>query len=145
MLMLFDIVVIIMVLTDIHNYNNQVTPLTIVAGGYTILININNLIANKIYSFSIIESRVLKYLILYFLVIFLIDMVFGCKYRLSLKYYTNDYTRFENLSLVMILFVIGVCAYAIQFLRLFIAYGFNIKGMNNGILGHLNQKKILIY
>lgn len=58
-LLLFDIFTILIVLIDMRNYDKQITPLTILAGVYTGLINLNNIVINKVYSFISINSKTL--------------------------------------------------------------------------------------
>ena len=39
-LFLFDILIILLIVIDMHNYEKQITPLTIFGGVYTCLINL---------------------------------------------------------------------------------------------------------
>lgn len=136
---LFDIVLILLIKIDIWNNKNQITPLTIIGGIYIILISINNWLISNIYQFNKISLITIKELFVFFLIIFVIDSIFGFFYRHLNKVDIGRSIRFRNFHFVFFLFMIGVCAYSIQFVQLYLKYGLAIKGMNNGILGHISS------
>ena len=80
-LFLFDILTILLIIIDMHNYRKQITPLTIFGGVYTCLINLNNLVISKIYSFIPINAHALWIIFCFFIIIFLIDFLGGYLYR----------------------------------------------------------------
>ena len=138
-LFLFDILTILLIIIDMHNYRKQITPLTIFGGVYTCLINLNNLVISKIYSFISINVHALWIIFCFFIIIFLIDFLGGYLYRNTPHCSFSFSTRFKNNVSVTLLFFIGVVAYSIQFLLLYRKYGLSIKGLNDGILGHLSS------
>ena len=138
-LFLFDILTILLIIIDMHNYRKQITPLTIFGGVYTCLINLNNLVISKIYSFIPINAHALWIIFCFFIIIFLIDFLGGYLYRNTPHCSFSFSTRFKNNVSVTLLFFIGVVAYSIQFLLLYRKYGLSIKGLNDGILGHLSS------
>ena len=69
-LFLFDILTILLIIIDMHNYRKQITPLTIFGGVYICLINLNNLVISKIYSFIPINAHALWIIFCFFIIIF---------------------------------------------------------------------------
>lgn len=72
-LFLFDILIILLIVIDMHNYEKQITPLTIFGGVYTCLINLNNLVISKVYAFIPINAHALWVIFSFFIIIFCID------------------------------------------------------------------------
>lgn len=72
-LFVFDIFILLLVKIDMDKYEKQITPLTIIALVYTILINFNNLIISNIYGFYKVENYVLGIMAVFFILIFMID------------------------------------------------------------------------
>lgn len=138
-LLLFDLLTILLIVIDMHNYEKQITPLTIFGGVYTCLINLNNLVISRVYAFIPVNAYALWVIFCFFLVIFCIDYLGGYLYRNTSRYSFSFSTRFVNYRNVMFLFFIGFAAYSIQFVLLYKTYGLSIKGLNNGILGHLSS------
>ena len=138
-LLLFDLLTILLIVIDMHNYEKQITPLTIFGGVYTCLINLNNLVISRVYAFIPVNAYALWVIFCFFLVIFCIDYLGGYLYRNNSRYSFSFSTRFVNYRNVMFLFFIGFAAYSIQFVLLYKTYGLSIKGLNNGILGHLSS------
>lgn len=138
-LLLFDILTILLIVIDMRNYGKQITPLTIFGGVYTCLINLNNLVISKVYAFIPINAHSLWDIFGFFLVIFCIDFLGGYLYRNTSHCSFSFSTRFVNYRSVIFLFFIGFAAYGIQFLLLYRTYGLSIKGLNDGILGHLSS------
>ncbi len=138
-LFVFDIFTLLLIKIDMDKYEKQITPLTIIALVYTILINLNNLIISNIYGFFKVENYVLGMMAVFFILIFMIDITFGYLYRHTKRIEANFSVRFKSYKGVTFLFLIGVMAYSIQFVRLYASNGLNIKGGNNGILGHLSS------
>lgn len=138
-LLLFDILTILLIVIDMRNYGKQITPLTIFGGVYTCLINLNNLVISKVYAFIPINAHALWDIFGFFLVIFCIDFLGGYLYRNTSHCSFSFSTRFVNYRSVIFLFFIGFAAYGIQFLLLYRTYGLSIKGLNDGILGHLSS------
>lgn len=138
-LLLFDLLTILLIVIDMHNYEKQITPLTIFGGVYTCLINLNNLVISRVYAFIPVNAYALWVIFCFFLVIFCIDYLGGYLYRNTSRYNFSFSTRFVNYRNVMFLFFIGFAAYSIQFILLYKTYGLSIKGLNNGILGHLSS------
>lgn len=138
-LLLFDLLTILLIVIDMHNYEKQITPLTIFGGVYTCLINLNNLVISRVYAFIPVNTYTLWVIFCFFLVIFCIDYLGGYLYRNTSRYSFSFSTRFVNYRNVMFLFFIGFAAYSIQFILLYKTYGLSIKGLNNGILGHLSS------
>lgn len=138
-LFVFDIFILLLVKIDMDKYEKQITPLTIIALVYTILINFNNLIISNIYGFYKVENYVLGIMAVFFILIFMIDITFGYLYRHTKRVEANFSVRFKSYKGVTIVFFFGVMAYSIQFVRLYASNGLNIKGGNNGILGHLSS------
>ena len=137
-LILFDLIMVSLILIDIYNYERQVTPLTIVGSIFVFLINLNNLIVSEIYGFYKVTDHSLLVLLLFFFLIFGVDMAFGCLYRHTSRTALEQAVRFRSFRLVSILYGIGVLAYFLEFIRLSRVYGINgIKGKGGGILGHL--------
>lgn len=137
-LILFDLITISLILIDFYNYERQVTPLTIVGSVYLILINMNNLIVSKIYGFYQVADHSLLVLLLFFFLIFGVDMIFGCFYRHTSRAASDKAVRFHSFRLIGILYGTGVLAYFFEFVKLSRIYGVNsIKGKGGGILGHL--------
>ena len=143
-LLLFDIFTILIVLIDMRNYDKQITPLTILAGVYTGLINLNNIVINKVYSFISINSKTLWIIFSFYLLIFIVDIIGGYLYRKSHHCDFSFSTRFINYTVVEGLFFIGTFSYTVQFLSLYRKYGLSIKGMNDGILGHLTSLAFIL-
>lgn len=138
-LLLFDILTILLIVIDMHNYEKQITPLTIFGGVYTCLINLNNLVISRVYAFIPVNAHALWVIFGFFLVIFCIDYLEGYLYRNTSHYSFSFSTRFANYRSVMFLFFIGFAAYSTQFILLYRTYGLSIKGLNNGLLGHLSS------
>jgi len=138
-LFLFDILIILLIVIDMHNYEKQITPLTIFGGVYTCLINLNNLVISKVYAFIPINAHALWVIFSFFIIIFCIDFCGGYLYRNTPHCSFLFSTRFKNYASVTVLFFIGFAAYGIQFLLLYRTYGLSIKGLNDGILGHLSS------
>ena len=69
-LFLFDILIILLIVIDMHNYEKQITPLTIFGGVYTCLINLNNLVISKVYAFIPINAHALRVIFSFFIIIF---------------------------------------------------------------------------
>lgn len=138
-LFFFDILTILLIIVDMHNYGKQITPLTIFGGVYTCLINLNNLVISKVYGFIPVNAHTLWIIFGFFLVIFCIDLLGGYLYRNTPHCSFSFSTRFVNYKSVTLLFFIGFAAYSLQFLLLYRMYGLAIKGLNNGILGHLSS------
>jgi oligosaccharide repeat unit polymerase len=138
-LFLFDILIILLIVIDMHNYEKQITPLTIFGGVYTCLINLNNLVISKVYAFIPINAHALRVIFSFFIIIFCIDFCGGYLYRNTPHCSFSFSTRFKNYASVTVLFFIGFAAYGIQFLLLYRTYGLSIKGLNDGILGHLSS------
>lgn len=137
-LFFFDILTILLIIVDMHNYGKQITPLTIFGGVYTCLINLNNLVISNVYEFIPVNAHSLWIIFGFFLIIFCIDLLGGYLYRNTPHCSFSFSIRFVNYGSVTLLFFIGFAAYAIQFLLLYRTYGLAIKGLNNGILGHLS-------
>lgn len=138
-LFLFDILTILLIVIDMHNYGKQITPLTIFGGVYTCLINLNNLVISKVYAFIPINAHALWVIFGFFVIIFCIDFLGGYLYRNTPHYSFAFSTRFVNYSSVTLLFFVGFVAYGIQFVLLYRTYGLSIKGLNDGLLGHLSS------
>ncbi len=139
-LIVFNVIIILMVWIDIKQYHNQVTPLSIIGLVYTVLINLNNLMIAKLFKFYLISDKTLIVLLSFFAVIFLVDLFFSTiMYRTVHKVDCNRDVAFKNFRFIFVLFFIGLSAYLFQFLRLVLSYGLDIKGKNNGILGHLTS------
>lgn len=138
-LFLFDIFTIILIIVDMHNYGKQITPLTIFGGVYTCLINLNNIVISKVYAFIPMNAYALWVIFAFFVIIFCIDFVGGYLYRKTPHCKFSFSTRFVNYGRITFLFFIGFVAYGIQFLFLYRTYGLSIKGLNDGILGHLSS------
>ena len=136
-LLLYDIIVSLLIFIDMHKYDNQITPLTVIGATYSVLININNIFATKVYGFKFIKSHTLWMLVFFWSIFFVIDIFFGTLYSNIKKVEKKQNSSFYNYWLVMCFFSVGVLAYSLQFIRLYKIYGLNIKGKNNGILGHL--------
>lgn len=143
-LFLFDIFILFLVIVDMYYYKKQITPLSIIALVYVLLINLNNLAVSNIYGFYNVENYVLAALSVFFVFIFIVDMIFGYLYRHMKKVDSAHSIRFRDYRVVTALFLTGAAAYGIQFVRLYAAYGLNIKGSNNGILGHLSSLAFLL-
>ena len=138
-LLLFDLLTILLIVIDMHNYEKQITPLTIFGGVYTCLINLNNLVISRVYAFIPVNAHALWVILGFFLLIFFIDYLGGYLYRNTSHYSFSFSTRFVNYRSIMLLFFIGFAAYSTQFILLYRTYGLSIKGLNNGILGHLSS------
>lgn len=136
-LIMFDIIMLLLIKIDMYKYDNQIVPLAIVGTIYTVLINFNNIVATKIYGFKEINSYTLYILLIFFTMIFAIDYFFGKIYQHIIKKDFNENIPFANYRLLFSLFAIGVSAYLLQFVRLYRINGLDIKGRNNGILGHI--------
>lgn len=137
-LFLFDILVVMIIKLDIEMYKRQITPLSILIFAYTILINLNNLFIAKKYGLHIIEDYVVWTFFPFFVCLLGIDLFFGNLYRRSSKVSTNYSIRFKSYLGVTFFFLIGVAAYSIQLIKLLSIYGLDLKGRNNGLLGHLS-------
>lgn len=143
-LILYDVFVFFLIIFDMYMHKKQITSLAIIALIYTALININNFIFASLYDFNIINNTVLIILSMFFSVIFIIDGLFGLMSR-SVKIVPLQKTiRFKNYNVVTILFLVGVVAYFLQFVQLVNVYGFDLKGRNNGILGHLSSLSYIL-
>lgn len=138
-LFIFDILVISLIAIDMYNYGKQITPLAIFGGVYTCLINLNNLVISRVYGFIPINTYALWVIFTFFLIVFCIDVCGGYLYRNTSCYSATFSTRFVSYKSITFLFFIGFAAYSIQFLRLYRVYGLAIKGLNNGILGHMTS------
>lgn len=138
-LCLFDILTILLITIDMRNYGKQITPLTIFGGVYTCLINLNNLVISNVYAFIPINAYALWTIFGFFVIIFCVDFCGGYLYRNTSHCRFSFSTRFINYGSVILLFFIGVVAYSIQFQLLYRTHGLSIKGLNNGILGHLSS------
>ena len=137
-LILFDLVIMLMLWIDTRHYGNIITPFSVIGFMYLILININDLFAVPTYSFYAVSGTAKLLLFVFLLVTFLIDLGFG--YYLK---QTGEAKRTVSLGpaayyAVCALFLIGLLAYLVSFLRLYMTYGLSIKGQNNGVLGHLS-------
>lgn len=143
-LFLFDALTILLIVIDMKNYGKQITPLTIFAGVYTLLINLNNLVISKLYSFIPINTYAMWIIFIFFILIFCIDILGGYLYRKTSYYNLSISTRFLSYRSVTFLFFIGTIAYSIQFLRLYRTYGLAIKGLNGGLLGHLSSLAFIL-
>lgn len=137
-LLLFDMFTILLIIIDMYNYGKQVTPFTIFGGVYVCLINLNNLIISKVYSFYSVNTYSLRMIFLFFVVIFIIDFMGGYLYRKTIHCSYSCSTRFVSYRSVTTLFLIGCVAYSLQFVLLYKQYGLSIKGLNGGLLGHLS-------
>jgi len=135
----FNIIIIIMVALDVILCKYQVTPLSIIGTIYLLLIDINNLWAAQKFHFWNLNENSLGMLVLFFFSIFLVDVFFDLIYRVSKKKEMGISFRPSDYRVARIIFFVGAIAYAMQFVRLHITIGWNIKGMNNGILGHLSS------
>lgn len=138
-LLLFNIGVFFLVRFDMKMYMRQITPLTIIASIYTILIDLNNLFIVKVYGFFEVKTVTLISLFVFFTFIFFVDILFSYIYIHVSKVAIINSVRFYNYRVCVTLFCIGLLAYAMQFVRLYSKYGLSIKGMNGGILGHLSS------
>ena len=138
-ILLFNILMLLMIWIDLKHYNRQITPLAVIGTIYTILIDLNNLILCRIYGYYIVTDQVLLILLGFFSAIFIQDLLFGTLYRSAHKISKKITVRFRNYWIAALLFWIGTAAYSIQFIRLYSSRGLNIKGENNGILGHLSS------
>lgn len=143
-LFFFDILTILLIIVDMHNYGKQITPLTIFGGVYTCLINLNNLVISNVYEFIPVNGYALWIIFGFYLIIFCIDLLGGYLYRKTSHCSFSFSTRFVNYGSVTLLFFVGFAAYAIQFLLLYRTYGLAIKGLNNGILGHLSSLAFIL-
>lgn len=144
-LVLFDLFTVLLIAADMSNYGKQITPLTILGGVYTALINLNNLVLHRVYSFVLVDSKALWVIFSFYIVIFLVDFLGGQLYRRS-KHCDFSYSiRFKSYGAVTGLFIVGVAAYSLQFILLYHSYGLNnIKGKNGGILGHLTSLAFIL-
>lgn len=69
-LLLFNIGVFFLVRFDMKMYMRQITPLTIIASIYTILIDLNNLFIVKVYGFFEVKTVTLISLFVFYLYFF---------------------------------------------------------------------------
>lgn len=143
-LLLFDLFTILLIVIDMRNYDKQITPLTIIGGVYTCLINLNNLVISNVYSFIPVNAHALWIIFSFFLLIFAMDFTGGYLYRRSCHCSSSFSIRFINYRSVMLLFLTGAAAYGIQFLLLYRTYGLEIKGKGGGILGRLTPFAFIV-
>lgn len=143
-LFLFDIANLVMIYVAYKSYRNQITPLFVFISIYVLLININNIIVSNIYSFYKVDNKTLFVLFSFNILMFLIDCFFAKVYRSSHVVSYNYSIRFRNYKIINILFLIGVCSYCLNFGRMYLIYGMNSKGHNNGVLGHLSTLAYIV-
>ena len=143
-LFLFVIMMIAMIFLDIKLRSGNITPLTIIGSVYTALICLNNIVSTRLFHNYPVEDSTLLSLFTCFFLIFVIDILFSAIQKNVCNISTKIDIHFQNYRLFSVLFCIGVLAYSLQFVRLFLTYGFNIKGQNNGILGHLSSLAFLL-
>lgn len=138
-LFIYDLFTIFLVVYGVKSYQKQMTPLAVCSMVNLFLININNLLLSKIYSFYRVNDEVLFVLFLFNVVTFLVDLFFAKIYRSSKKMDYSYSIKFKSFQICALLFFVGVLAYSINFYRMFSLYGTGVKGKNNGILGHLSS------
>ena len=134
MLALFDIFVLITAFLQFKRMKTLVTPYILFSIPLTILINVNNLIFADVYDYYKVTDTVLFYLISFFLLAFICELII-CRKRISpIK------DRYSLGILIDLFFYFGLLCFVISLFVNYRNYGFEgIKGSNNGILGHMSN------
>ena len=146
-LILFDLVILLMLWIDTRHYNSMVTPFSVIGMMYLLLINVNDVFAVSAYHFYPISGAAKGILFAFLLLVFLIDFFFASylkKQDLPAPVKAADPGDPVTYYIVTALFLIGLLAYCVAFLRLYRSYGLSIKGQNNGILGHLSYLAFIL-
>lgn len=127
-------------------YGTHLTPFTVLASVYIVLIPLNNLLFTKI-GFEPVEALSLLYLSFFLGLIFLVGMVVLLLVRLkrdnrAYEYAKNYYTRVieSRWKLIFSLFVIGLTAKYITLFSAVSSYGIlDTKGTSSGVLAHIGN------
>ena len=138
-----------MVYVDKKIYKTFLTPFTVVALTFLLMIDLNNLIISDIYGYYKVSDFSILVLLGFIAVVFAVACLFGyfwyapkCRVAVKPKF---DIEKRINYKFVIIIFLIGLAAYFISLLRDINAYGFgNLKGKASGIFAHLSQLAFLI-
>lgn len=149
MLIILNLAVIFMVYVDKKIYKTFLTPFTVVALTFLLMIDLNNLIISDIYGYYKVSDFSILVLLGFIAVVFAVACLFGyfwyapkCRVAVKPKF---DIEKRINYKFVIIIFLIGLAAYFISLLRDISAYGFgNLKGKASGIFAHLSQLAFLI-
>lgn len=149
MLIILNLAVIFMVYVDKKIYKTFLTPFTVVALTFLLMIDLNNLIVSDIYGYYKVSDFSILVLLGFIAVVFAVACLFGyfwyapkCRVAVKPKF---DIEKRINYKFVIIIFLIGLAAYFISLLRDISAYGFgNLKGKASGIFAHLSQLAFLI-
>lgn len=140
MIFIFDFIVLILIKIDIKRYKTIFTPFIIISLIYCFLININNLLICNIYNFYKISDESLLIFLLFLGLMFFISYAFSFRKHSSFYEVSNKNSVTIGSTIVQFIFYIGLAAYLLSMLLNIREFGFsNIKGNNNGILGHLSS------
>lgn len=116
-----------------------ISPFLVLSLPYLLLVNVNNFVMVNIYNYLPISELALVYTLLFLAIIFLIEIIVSLSFkRIKVTRVSLVFKR-KNYNIVVFLFYIGLIAYILSFVLRVMQYGLNgIKGMNNGLLGHIS-------
>lgn len=144
-LLLFDLSIAAMLIVCISRYKSVITPFSVIASVYTLLINLNNLVFTHIYGYYPVNTNALLVLLLFFAVIFLVDLTGAAALEKLTFSKQASLAVPANEMIIALLFAFGFLSYLVQFILVSMEYGIDgAKGNNNGILGHWSMFAFMI-
>jgi len=140
MLFVFDIIILLLLYIDIRLYKRIITPFSVFASVYLVLINLNNLIVTHIYGFYLVSNQTLCILGAFLILIFGVDIL-GAKVLYKLKdreLLLQEPQKLEKF--ISVLYLLGCAAMSYQFVELLQQYGIHdMKGRAAGPLAHVSK------